>query len=173
MVSIYSLPLCFHRSMNFVMYNTIRCESKGFVIFLCHFIRILFGFDKEFMQSWLSWNSVCRWCPLTQRSSCLCIMSAGNKGVHHHTWQQYEFLDVEQDKCFYYTFYQRLETWLSGKEHWLLFQKTSVQFPKHAWQFTMVCNSSFRGSDDPFCTLSVQGIHVVHIHSYRQNIHTH
>jgi hypothetical protein len=33
----------------------------------------------------LSWNSLCRpgW-PQTQKSACLCLPSAGNKGVHHH-----------------------------------------------------------------------------------------
>ena len=34
---------------------------------------------------WLSWNSLCRpgW-PWTQKSACLCLPSAGIKGVHHH-----------------------------------------------------------------------------------------
>jgi hypothetical protein len=34
---------------------------------------------------WLSWNSLCRpgW-PRTQKSSCLCLSSAGIKGVRHH-----------------------------------------------------------------------------------------
>jgi hypothetical protein len=34
---------------------------------------------------WLSWNSLCRpgW-PRTQRSACLCLPSAGIKGVRHH-----------------------------------------------------------------------------------------
>jgi hypothetical protein len=34
---------------------------------------------------WLSWNSLCRpgW-PWTQKSACLCLRSAGIKGVHHH-----------------------------------------------------------------------------------------
>ena len=37
------------------------------------------------MQPWLSWNSLCRpgW-PRTQKSVCLCLPSAGIKGVHHH-----------------------------------------------------------------------------------------
>jgi hypothetical protein len=35
--------------------------------------------------SWLSWNSLCRpgW-PRTQKSTCLCLPSAGIKGVRHH-----------------------------------------------------------------------------------------
>jgi hypothetical protein len=34
---------------------------------------------------WLSWNSLCRpgW-PRTQKSPCLCLLSAGIKGVRHH-----------------------------------------------------------------------------------------
>jgi hypothetical protein len=34
---------------------------------------------------WLSWNSLCRpgW-PRTQKSACLCLQSAGIKGVRHH-----------------------------------------------------------------------------------------
>jgi hypothetical protein len=37
--------------------------------------------------SWLSWNSLCRpgW-PWTQKSACLCLPSAGIKGLHHHAW---------------------------------------------------------------------------------------
>ena len=36
---------------------------------------------------WLSWNLLCRpgW-PWTQKSSCLCLPSAGIKGVRHHAW---------------------------------------------------------------------------------------
>ena len=37
------------------------------------------------MWLWLFWNLFCRpgW-PQTQRSTCLCLLSAGIKGVHHH-----------------------------------------------------------------------------------------
>ena len=37
------------------------------------------------MQPQLSWNTLCRrgW-PQTQRFTCLCLPSAGSKGVHHH-----------------------------------------------------------------------------------------
>jgi hypothetical protein len=40
------------------------------------------------VQSWLSWNSLCRpgW-PRTQKSACLCLPSAGIKGVRHHAWR--------------------------------------------------------------------------------------
>jgi hypothetical protein len=37
----------------------------------------------------LSWNSLCRpgW-PRTQKSACLCLLSAGIKGVRHHACYQ-------------------------------------------------------------------------------------
>jgi hypothetical protein len=37
------------------------------------------------VQPWLSWNSLCRpgW-PRTQKFACLCLPSAGIKGVRHH-----------------------------------------------------------------------------------------
>jgi hypothetical protein len=46
-----------------------------------------FGFLRQgfFVSPWLSWNSFCRpgW-PRTQKSTCLCLLSAGIKGVSHH-----------------------------------------------------------------------------------------
>jgi hypothetical protein len=46
------------------------------------------GRDKRLgfsVYPWLSWNSLCRpgW-HQTQKSACLCLPSAGIKGVHHH-----------------------------------------------------------------------------------------
>ena len=37
------------------------------------------------MQSWLAWNSLCRpgW-PRTQKTTCLCLPSAGITGMRHH-----------------------------------------------------------------------------------------
>jgi hypothetical protein len=47
----------------------------------------LFSFSRQgfSVKHWLSWNSVCRpgW-PQTQKSACLCLLSAGIKGVCHH-----------------------------------------------------------------------------------------
>jgi hypothetical protein len=42
------------------------------------------------LKPWLSWNSLCRpgW-PQTQRSTCLCLPSAGIKGVRHHARLQF------------------------------------------------------------------------------------
>jgi hypothetical protein len=33
-----------------------------------------------------------------------------------------------------------LERWLRGGEHWLLFQRTGVQFPATTWWLTTICN---------------------------------
>jgi hypothetical protein len=46
-----------------------------------------FGFLRQCFSVylWLSWNSLCRpgW-PWTQKSTCLCLLRAGIKGVCHH-----------------------------------------------------------------------------------------
>jgi hypothetical protein len=51
-------------------------------LFACLFVFSRQGFS---VQSWLSWNSLCRpgW-PRTQISTCLCLPSAGIKGVRNH-----------------------------------------------------------------------------------------
>jgi hypothetical protein len=54
-----------------------------------------FGFSKQGFSvwlSWLSWNSLCRpgW-PRTQKFACLCLPSAGIKGVRHHTQRTLNF----------------------------------------------------------------------------------
>jgi hypothetical protein len=53
-----------------------------------NFIQYLFfGFLRQgfSVYPWLSWNSLCRpgW-PRTQKSACLCLPSAGIKGMRHH-----------------------------------------------------------------------------------------
>lgn len=35
-----------------------------------------------------------------------------------------------------------LERWFNSSEHWLLLQKTHVQFPAPTQQFTTICNVS-------------------------------
>jgi hypothetical protein len=65
----------------------------GFVVVLVLvFLFFCFGFGffgflrQDFsVYPWLSWNSLCRpgW-PRTQKSSFLCLPSAGIKGMHHH-----------------------------------------------------------------------------------------
>ena len=58
-------------------------------LFVCLFVLFCFLFvfrDRvSLCSSWLSWNSLCRpgW-PRTQESSCLCLPSAGIKGMCHH-----------------------------------------------------------------------------------------
>jgi hypothetical protein len=56
-------------------------------LFVCLFWVVLFFvfWDRVSLQKpWLSWNSLCRpgW-PRTQKSVCLCLPSAGMKGVCH------------------------------------------------------------------------------------------
>jgi hypothetical protein len=59
-----------------------------FVVLLVWFGLVWFGFSRQgfSVQPWLSWNSLCRpgW-PRTQKSTCLCLPSAGIKGVCLHT----------------------------------------------------------------------------------------
>jgi hypothetical protein len=61
------------------------------VLFLFCFV-LFFSRQGFSVQPWLSWNSLCRpgW-PRTQKSTCLCLPSAGIKGVHHHCLAPYSF----------------------------------------------------------------------------------
>jgi hypothetical protein len=68
------------------------CSSRRqFFLFFGFSFCILFGLVLVFFETgflfvaWLSWNSLCRpgW-PQTQKSTCLCLPSAGIKGVSHH-----------------------------------------------------------------------------------------
>jgi hypothetical protein len=58
--------------------------------FLFFFFFFFFNFSRHgfFVFLWLSWNSLCRpgW-PRTQKFTCLCLPSAGIKGMSHHAWQ--------------------------------------------------------------------------------------
>jgi hypothetical protein len=50
---------------------------------VCLFVCLLFFLRQSFsVFAWLSWNSLCKpgW-PGTQKSACLCLPSAGTKGV--------------------------------------------------------------------------------------------
>lgn len=44
----------------------------------------------------------------------------------------------------------RLERWLRGSKHWLLFQRFWSQFPAFTWWLTTINCYSFMGSDDLF-----------------------
>ena len=53
-------------------------------LFVCLFICFL-GFSRQGFSVWLSWNSLCRpGSPWTQKFACLCLPSAGFKGMCHH-----------------------------------------------------------------------------------------
>jgi hypothetical protein len=55
-----------------------------YLLFIYLFV-VVFSRQGFSVQSWLSWNSLCRpgW-PQTQKSACLCLPSARIKGVRHH-----------------------------------------------------------------------------------------
>jgi hypothetical protein len=63
-------------------------------IFVC---LVGFGFSRQgfSVEPWLSWNSLCRpgW-PPTQKSTCLCLPSAGIKGMYHQAQLQMEILKL-------------------------------------------------------------------------------
>jgi hypothetical protein len=64
-----------------------RAMSKEHMVRSICAVQTFFGFSRQgfSLQPWLSWNSLCRpgW-PGTQKSACLCLPSAGIKGVRHH-----------------------------------------------------------------------------------------
>jgi hypothetical protein len=71
-------------------------EAFKFCMFSFFFF-FFFGFSRQGFSvlPWLSWNSRCRpgW-PQTQKSACLCLRSAGIKGVRHHAQHTISFVMV-------------------------------------------------------------------------------
>lgn len=67
----------------------------------------------------------------------------------------------------------RLERGLSHLRHWLLYQRTRVQFPAPTWQLPAVCIISSRGSGVLFRLPWIRDMHVVQGHTCRQNPLTH
>jgi hypothetical protein len=61
-------------------------ETSHISRFFWFFFFVCFSRQGFSVYSWLSWNSLCRpgW-PRTQKSACLCLQSAGIKGVRHRT----------------------------------------------------------------------------------------
>jgi hypothetical protein len=63
-------------------------DSLRLVYFILLYFIYFFGFLRQgfSVQPWLSWNSLCRpgW-PWTQKSTCLCLPSAGIKDLCHHS----------------------------------------------------------------------------------------
>jgi hypothetical protein len=63
------------------------CWKLNINVFASFLLLLLFCFSRQgsSVWPWLSWNSLCRpgW-PRTQKSACLCLPSAGIKGVRHH-----------------------------------------------------------------------------------------
>ena len=81
------------------------CLFFLFFVFVCFFC---FSRQCFSVQPWLSWNSLCRpsW-PPTQKSACFCLLSAGIKGVCHHTQLFFLFLKMKifLKSCYSYIFY--------------------------------------------------------------------
>ena len=95
--SVYFLLLCF--SFLFFSFSFFVFSRQGFSV-----------------QPWLFWNSICRpgW-PRTQKSTCLCLPSAGIKGVHHHHPATYSFYNFS---CTY--------THITNTKNW-----TAETLPRH------------------------------------------
>ena len=79
--------------------------SSFFVCLFGFFLWLLLGFTRQgfFVQYWLSWNSLHRpgW-PQTQKSTCLCLPSAGIKGMLHHCPALSRFLTKKHVLMNYY-----------------------------------------------------------------------
>jgi hypothetical protein len=83
-VSCFMWSSLIHVDLSFV-----QGEKNGSILVL--FVWLVFVFCFVFSRQgfsvylWLFWNSLCRpgW-PRTQKSTCLCLPSAGIKGVRHH-----------------------------------------------------------------------------------------
>jgi hypothetical protein len=62
-----------------------KTTSQNILIKNIRDMKVVFSRQGFSMKPWLSWNSLCRpgW-PRTQRFTCLCLPSAGIKGMCHH-----------------------------------------------------------------------------------------
>jgi hypothetical protein len=65
------------------------------------------------------------------------------------------------------------ESWLCGQEYVLLLKRLQVLFQATTKWLETVCNSSCRVSGALFWPFQVPDLHVVYIHTCRQNTHTH
>jgi hypothetical protein len=78
----------------------------SFFCFCFVFVFVLFCFFKTgFLFIALSWNSLCRpgW-PRTQKFACLCLPSAGIKGVGHHARWDIELSTKWKPECLLFIF---------------------------------------------------------------------
>jgi hypothetical protein len=69
------------KCQNSVFFIPVKLSMFGYLFFF----EVFWFFETGFLCIALSWNSLCRpgW-PGTQKSTCLCLPSAGIKGVRHH-----------------------------------------------------------------------------------------
>lgn len=108
--------------------------GSSFKLLFSRKVKLLFLFDKVSLYFSLA---------LQSRSSCLSFQNFGITASRHHTCLMlflFNFLPLKITDL-------GLERWFSSKEHWLLYQRTGVQFPASTWQFTIVCNSRSNGSN--------------------------
>lgn len=61
-------------------------------------------------------------------------------------------------------------TWL--KLNTLVLLRSWFQSPEPTWQFTTICDSSFRRCKTFFCPSQALGSHLINTYMYRQNAHT-
>jgi hypothetical protein len=76
----------------------LKYSFAGYRIYLFYlFIYLVFLRQGFSVQPWLSCNSLCRpgW-PRTQKSTCLCLPSAGIKGVRHHAQLEFIFFLIKR-----------------------------------------------------------------------------
>lgn len=65
------------------------------------------------------------------------------------------------------------ERWPCDEDHWLLFQRSRIQFSVLTWKLTNVCYSSPRRYGTLFCPSLSSGTHMNHRQTCGQNTHTH
>jgi hypothetical protein len=88
-------------ALSFLLFSSLLFSSLLFSSLLFSFLSLSLSFFLVFLrhgfsvQPWLSWNSLCRsgW-PRTQKSACLCLPSAGIKGVRHHCLADFFFFST-------------------------------------------------------------------------------
>ena len=88
-----SLRLALHKSRKLILNGSHLFKFSVVVFGLFCFTRQGFQ-DRCSPGPWAAWNLLCRrgW-PGTQRSACLCLLSAGIKAVRHHTLLERKFFN--------------------------------------------------------------------------------
>jgi hypothetical protein len=81
---------------NYACHKRSLQEIATIIVGLFVYLFLFFCFSRQgfSVYPWLSWNSLCRpgW-PRTQKSVCLCLPSAGIKGMRHRAGRNYYCID--------------------------------------------------------------------------------